>query len=85
MAAQTINTIRERIDQLDAQICSLLRERGELAEKAAQLRANEGVALRDPIREAYVQHQYRTQSGLPPHTADCITQALFTAYTTHLW
>lgn len=49
-----LKSIREQIDELDAQICALLKKRMELTAQVAESKRGSGKSIRDEAREAEI-------------------------------
>ena len=49
-----LKSIREQIDEVDAEICALLKKRMELTSQVAESKRGSGKAIRDEVREAQI-------------------------------
>lgn len=54
MSGSLLNDLRVAIDKIDASIIELIAERASLARAVGQVKAEEGLAITDPLREAAV-------------------------------
>jgi chorismate mutase len=50
----TLESVRRRIDEIDARVVGLIAERQQLAAEMAHLKFREGIAIRDPGQREHV-------------------------------
>ncbi|HEY6878060.1 MAG TPA: bifunctional chorismate mutase/prephenate dehydrogenase [Polyangiales bacterium] len=62
MAKPQLNALRAQIDQVDAEILALMQKRMAIVTEIAHAKREEGVGLRDPVREAAILVNRRTHA-----------------------
>lgn len=78
-STDNLSTIREDIDQIDAQIAELVADRLELAERVAEAKSRMGKGIVDEEREERVKSHYADQfkrAGLPPESGSGLAEYL---------
>jgi chorismate mutase len=63
MQRNKIDQIRERIDQLDAKIIELLKQRLTAVEKIGALKREQNIEIEDNQRELFLQEQLESLAG----------------------
>jgi chorismate mutase/prephenate dehydrogenase len=76
VAEPKLNALRAQIDQVDAEILALMHKRMAIVTEVAKAKREEGVSLRDPVREAAILDSRRQRAGELGLSADFV-ESLF--------
>lgn len=77
-----LETLRERIDQIDSSWLALLSARFEVTRQVGELKKRQGLPARDPAREAQQTERMRqlaAEAGLAPELAENIFKLIASA------